>query len=63
VNAFLAVEIRHAVFARRDGLAAAQLDANLRAALLAEFRAKEDDENVPVNDVGRFSQALPLPAS
>ena len=43
MDAFFAVECRHAAFAGRDGLAAAQLDANFGAAFLAQFRIQEHD--------------------
>lgn len=43
VNAFLAVKIRHAVFAGRDGLAGTHLDAQLRAAALALVRENKRD--------------------
>ena len=43
MDAFLAVEGGHAALAGSDGLAGAELDADSRAATLAEIRVEEDD--------------------
>src|SRR5579862_2021743 len=43
MDAFFAVKIGHTVRARRDGLAAAHLDADLRPTFLTEFREKKGD--------------------
>ena len=43
MHAFFAIERRHPGLARRDGLAGTELDADFRAALLAQFRVEEDD--------------------
>ena len=43
VDAFLAVKSRHASFARRDGLAGAQFDADAGAAALAQLGVEEND--------------------
>lgn len=43
VNAFLAVEIRHAIFTGRDGRAGTDLNAQLRAAALALVRKSKRD--------------------
>ena len=43
VNAFIAVEIRHAVFAGCDGLAGTHFDAQFRAAALALVRKNKRD--------------------
>jgi hypothetical protein len=43
MHAFLAVEGRHAAFAGRDRLAAAEFDADFRAAFLTQLREKKND--------------------
>src|SRR5450759_1594863 len=43
VDAFLAVERRHATITERNGLTGASLDANFRATFLAQFRIQEHD--------------------